>query len=40
VGGDLHCSIGIVLYSGVEAVKFSDDLIAVPIARLWQGGKA
>ena len=31
---------GIVLYSGVEAVRFSEDLIALPIARLWQGGKA
>jgi predicted AAA+ superfamily ATPase len=30
---------GIVLYSGSEAVRFSEDLIAVPIARLWQGSK-
>ncbi|MEP7273145.1 MAG: ATP-binding protein [Acidobacteriota bacterium] len=28
---------GIILYTGVEAVSFSEDMIALPIPRLWQG---
>ncbi len=28
---------GVILYTGVEAVRFSEDMIAIPIARLWQG---